>query len=199
MTPSIPEKIEAQTYTAFEGHRLLTHGPLEEVVLDVKRRLKAQPEVSVLVFSDTTGKQMDFDLRGSDKEVLQRLEIYRAPALPEAGTPSGPGRPKLGVVAREVSLLPRHWEWLSTQTGGASATLRRLIEEARKGGPVRDQHKQAQERTHKFMSSLAGDLPGYEEALRALYGRDRKRFLERIHGWPEDLRFHAAKLAEPAF
>src|SRR5262245_7018554 len=100
-----------QTYTAFENTRLIAHGSLEEVVLKVKKKIKNAPEASLLIFSDSTGKEMDFDFRGSEKEVLQRLQIY----LPNDTGPapqSGPGRPKLGVVAREVSLLPRHWEWL---------------------------------------------------------------------------------------
>ena len=119
--------MQSLSYTAFEGHRVLAAGGLEEVALKVRRRLKADASASILVFSDSTGKQMDLDLRGSEADLIDRLKIFVAAESPSS---SGPGRPKLGVVAREVSLLPRHWEWLATQSGGASATLRRLIEDA---------------------------------------------------------------------
>jgi hypothetical protein len=102
-------------------------------------------------------------------------------------------------MSREVSLLPRHWEWLATQTGGASATLRNLVEEAKKKSANGNQIKQAQERTYKFMSVIAGDFEGYEEALRALYKRDKKTFLAQIHGWPDDVKNHAVEIATPAF
>ncbi len=115
-----------QLFTAFDGYRLLAQGPLDDVVRQVKRATESSNTVEILVFSDLTGKQMDFDLTGSEKEVLRRLHIYRSPDVEPVA--SGPGRPRLGVMAREVSLLPRHWEWLSTQSGGASATLRRLVE-----------------------------------------------------------------------
>lgn len=186
-----------QTYTAFDGHKRLIQGSLDEVALKVKRRLKADPQSTILVFSDLTGKEMDFDLRGTDKDVLQRLEIYRSGK--ETAAPAGPGRPKLGVVAREVSLLPRHWEWLSTQSGGASATLRRLIDDARKTTSARDLLKQAQERTYKFMSVLGGNLPNYEDALRALYAKDKKKFRDHIADWPADVQEHAKALAGPVF
>lgn len=190
------ETTESQLYTAFDGQKKLIQGPLDEVVLGVKKRLKAEPSASILIFSDLTGKEMDFDLRGSEKEVLQRLQVYLAPNEKPA---SGPGRPKLGVVAREVSLLPRHWEWLSTQSGGASATLRRLIDEAKKQSSGREMLKQAQERTYKFMSTMAGNLPHYEEAIRALYAKDAKKFKEQIAKWPIDIRDHAKKMSEEVF
>lgn len=190
----------AQTYTAFEGHKQFAHGPLDEVVLKVKHKLKSAPETSVLVFSDETGKQMDFDLSGSDKDVLSRLKVYFSSGDKTSETAfAAPGRPKLGVVSREVSLLPRHWEWLSTQSGGASATIRRLIEEARKQPSGKEVIKQAQERTYKFLQSLAGDLPGYEEALRALFSKNKKEFDARIENWPRDIKKYAGKLAQPVF
>lgn len=186
-----------QSYTAFTGHRLLAHGPLEEVVLCAKERLRADASASILVFSDLTGKQMDFDLSGSEKEVLRKLQVY---LLPEGKTANaGPGRPKLGVVAREISLLPRHWEWLSTQSGGASATLRRLVEEAKKDSSGKERVKQAQERAHKFMSAIAGDLPLFEEALRALYAKDAKKFKSCLADWPADIKEHARRMAAPVF
>jgi len=190
---------QSATYTAFEGEKLLTRGPLDKVVLKVKQRIKTKTDAAVLVFSDLTGKEMDFDLRGSDQEVLHRLEVYRTPIPAKSIAPPGPGRPKLGVVAREISLLPRHWEWLATQTGGASATLRRLIEEARKNSASKDQPKQAQERTYQFMFSIAGNFTGYEEALRALYAKDSKKFSDLTRDWPKDIREHLKMLSLPVF
>jgi len=185
------------SYTAFEDHKILAAGRLEEVVLKVRRRLKASPSASILVFSDSTGKLMDFDLRGSEAELIDRLKIFVSTEEQSPASVCGPGRPKLGVVAREVSLLPRHWEWLATQSGGASAALRRLIEEARKRPSERELGRQAQERTYKFMTAIAGDLCNYEEALRALYASDKKRFQNLIREWPEDIREHSKKLAMP--
>lgn len=184
-----------QTYTAFAGHSKLANGELNEVVLEVKRQAECYPETVVLVFSDLTGKQMDFDLRGSKAEVLERLHIYR-PQAEVAVEQVGPGRPKLGVVSREISLLPRHWEWLATQSGGASATLRRLIEDAKKSSSAKNSIKQAQERTYKFLAAIAGDFPHYEEALRALFANDANAFAQRMSKWPQDIRHHAQKLSE---
>lgn len=191
-------KNQTLSYSAFNGSELLAQGDLSEVVLQVKRALKKNANSSILIFSDATGKEMDFDLSGSDKEVIQRLQIYISPT----DTPTnmtGPGRPKLGVVAREVSLLPRHWEWLSTQSGGASATLRRLIEDAKKNVSKKDIITQAQERTYKFMSAIAGNLTHYEEALRALYASDEKNFKDCIASWPADIKDHLKKLSKPVF
>lgn len=180
-------------YTAFDVFKIISTGPLSTVALDVKRYLKSNHEARILIFSDSSGKQMDLDLSGSEKNVLERLKIYKSPELSSA--PVGPGRPKLGVISREVSLLPRHWEWLSTQSGGASATLRRLIEDAKKSSSGREQIKNAQERVHQMMSAIAGNLTNYEEALRALYAKDKKRFLAFISDWPTDLRNYAKILS----
>jgi hypothetical protein len=186
----------SQSYTAFEGAKLLAQGPLDKVVLKVKKRLQSAGPAGVLVFADSTGKQMDFDLSGTDEQVLKRLEVY-LDAEPVSN--SGPGRPKLGVVSREISLLPRHWEWLSTQSGGTSAALRRLIDEARKTTSARDEVKRYQERTYKFLTAIAGDLPNYEEALRALFSKDEKKFKKLLTDWPRDIKSHALKLAVPVF
>lgn len=188
-----------QIYSAFEGHKKLAQGSLEDVVLKTKRRLKTDATASILIFSDLTGKEMDFDLRGTEKEILQRLQAFIV--VDDSAPPKhvGPGRPKLGVVAREVSLLPRHWEWLATQSGGASATLRRLVEGEMKNTSGREQTRAAQDRTYKFMSTLAGNLPRYEEALRALYAKDKKKFREQIADWPSDIKSHSLELSEGAF
>ena len=141
----------------------------------------------ILVFDDRTGKQVDFDLRGSPEEVLAR-------ALP----PAGPGRPRLGVVAREVTLLPRHWEWLAEQPGGASVTLRKLVEQARKTSAPADRARAAQDAAYRFASAMAGNEPGYEEAMRALYAGDAAAFDERTAVWPRDVRDHVRVLAADA-
>lgn len=190
--------MEALTrYAAFEGHRLLFHGPLAEVVTQVKRRLGRADNSAILVFSDATGRVMDFDFHGTEKDVLRRLEVFVADDEPKDSP--GPGRPKLGVISREVSLLPRHWEWLASQSGGASATLRRIVEEAKRKSLSSNSARAAQERTHQFMSAVAGDLRGYEEALRALYKKDERAFLTQIADWPGDVKRHVAGLAGTAF
>jgi hypothetical protein len=196
-------------YTAFDGRKLLCRGSLSQVVLKVKKKADQGKAADVLIFSDSTGKSMDFNFQGSESDVLKRLDVFVARASPAAivgndgeKSVAGPGRPKLGVMSREVSLLPRHWEWLATQSGGASATLRKLVEEARKKsqeGRGDNQVKIVQERAYKFMSILAGDLPGYEEALRALYRKDRKVFAAKVEDWPAGVRDHALELAGPAF
>lgn len=189
------------TYTAFEGHELLVKGLLNQVVTQVKRRLDSSRSSSILIFSDATGKEMDFNFQGSEADVLKRIEVYVNTAESSRNTNSqGPGRPRLGVISREVSLLPRHWEWLANQPGGASAALRRLVEDAKKNtlseeGGV----KGAQERAYRFMSVLAGNFEGYEEALRALYRRDKKAFLQNSKSWPKDVREHTLKLGKTVF
>lgn len=110
----------------------------------------------------------------------------------------GPGRPKLGVVAREVTLLPRHWQWLSSQPEGASVVLRKLVEEARRANAGKDGVRRSQEAANRFMSVMAGDAPGFEEAARALFAGDAERFDQRVEGWPADLRDHAGTLARVA-
>lgn len=185
------------TYTAFEGATRLFRGTFHEVVLKVKERMGRAENSSVLIFSDDTGKTMDFNFQGSVKDALRRLEIYVSKQ--ENRPISGPGRPRLGVMSREVSLLPRHWEWLANQPGGASATIRKLIDEARKRSATHISVKQAQERAYRFMSVIAGDMKGYEEALRALYKADRKNLLFHMQHWTVDVRSHVLELAKPVF
>ncbi len=160
------------TYTAFDENKLIFQGSLSEVVLKIKKRLGRAENSSVLIFSDATGKAIDFNFQGSEKDILKRLEVFVSEEMPNSC--AGPGRPKLGVMSREISLLPRHWEWLANQSGGASATLRHLVDEAKKKSVGGISVKQAQERTYKFMSVIAGDLSGFEEALRSLYKKEEK-------------------------
>jgi hypothetical protein len=181
--------MQNDTYTAFQGHRLLVQGPLGEVLRQAKPCLDAGE--NLLIFEDRTGKQVDFDVRGTEEEMLAR-------EAPEAPRP-GPGRPRLGVTAREVTLLPRHWQWLDEQRGGASATLRRLVDEARKGDDQRFRAGQAAEAAGRFLTAIAGDHPHFEDVTRALYAADRPRFTALMADWPTDVRTHALTLAYDAF
>ncbi|MBC7467452.1 MAG: DUF2239 family protein [Bdellovibrio sp.] len=187
----------SHTYSAFQGSALLFRGELQDVVLNIKKHLGRSENSSVLILSDATGKTLDFSFQGSQQDVLKRLEMYKHTDDPVE--PSGPGRPKLGVISREISLLPRHWEWLATQSGGASATLRLLVEEARKKSSNINTTKQLQERAYQVMSVLAGDLQGYEEALRALYKKDGKAFVTQVKGWPKDIQKYLSELTKPVF
>lgn len=185
------------TYTAFDENKLIFQGPLSEVVLKIKKRLGRAENSSILIFSGATGKTIDFNFQGSEKDILKRLEVFVSEEMPISY--AGPGRPKLGVMSREISLLPRHWEWLANQSGGASATLRHLVDEAKKKSVGGISIKQAQERTYKFISVIAGDLSGYEEALRLLYKKEEKKFLAQIEHWPQDVKRHTAELAKFVF
>jgi hypothetical protein len=179
-----------KTYAAFEGTDLFASGDREKVLTALKSREDRGARSLLLIFDDQTGKQVDFDLRGTLAEVLDR---YRETSA------RGPGRPKLGVVAREISLLPRHWEWLEEQPSGASAAIRRLVDEARKREPQEQDARLAIAATGRFLSVMAGNLPGYEEASRALYARDRKRFNELTREWPKDIRLHAQRQIRNVF
>jgi hypothetical protein len=180
--------------SAFDGARLIAVGPLKEVALAVKAALAAGAAGPVLTFGDADGAVVDLDLRGSDAEIVARLGANED----EASSPRGRGRPKLGVVAREVTLAPRHWEWLAAQSGGASAALRRLVEEARRSSGAKDSARAGQEAAYRFMAAMAGDLPGFEEATRALFAKDRARFERLVASWPDDVGAYATRLAEPA-
>jgi uncharacterized protein len=187
------------TFTAFEGARRLASGPLDDVALAIKRALH-QASAPIAIFDDSTGRSIDLDLRGSDADVVARLarnpeQGKTSEAIAATSEPRGRGRPKLGVVAREVTLLPRHWEWLNTQPGGASVALRKLVEQARRTTGDADRARAAREAAYHFMSAMAGNLPGFEEATRALFADDRRRMAGHIATWPADIRDHVVKLA----
>jgi hypothetical protein len=193
MIDSVP-----QVFTAFMGDQRLVSGPLAEVALAVLKASKSPATEPIVIFDDANGRPIDLDLRGTERDIVARLPQpasnpeTAADDLPE---PRGRGRPKLGVIAREVTLLPRHWEWLGTQPGGASVALRKLVEEARRASGDRDRSRAARDAAYHFMSVMAGNLPGFEEASRALFADDRRRFVELIAGWPGDIRDHIVKLA----
>lgn len=192
----------SRSYTSFDGHRRIATGALQTNVLAVKRARESGAVGPILIFDDATGRSVDVDTRGSDEAVMARLD---AAALAESGhadhdapEPAGPrgrGRPKLGVVSREVTLLPRHWEWLAGQPGGASVALRKLVEDARRAHGEKDRVRMAHERAYHFMQTIAGDLPGFEEATRALFAHEPSRVRNLIAAWPCDVRDHAMRLA----
>ena len=182
----------APTCTAFLGHRLIASGTRTDVALAVKRIFDTDSAQALLVFDDQTGRPIEFDLRGSEEDVLARLQ-------PAPATPRGPGRPKLGVTAREVTLLPRHWDWLATQPGGASAVLRRLVEQSIREGGAAQRAREAAESVDRFMLAMTGNLAGHEEASRAFWRGERKRFDQLIRTWPHDVREHLRRLAAIAW
>ena len=179
--------------TAFAGSKRIASGDLRSVALAAKAVWDREKWAQVLIFDDVTSNLIEVDFRGSPEDVGRRL----AEEVPVE--PRKPGRPKLGVVAREVTLLPRHWEWLASQPGGASVALRKLVEQARPTNQGRDQRRRAQEAAYRFLSAMAGNEPGFEEATRALFAGNRERFDEMVEAWPADVREHAKKLASVAF
>ena len=164
---------------AFDGHHLIATGGLPDVARAVKCAEKNGFAGPLRLFDATTSEPIELDLRDS------------AESAPLVDAPRGPGRPRLGVVAREVTLLPRHWDWLATQPGGASAALRRLVEQGRVANAGRDRLRLAQEHAYRFMSALLGDQRGFEEATRALFAGDALRFATLSESWPNDTRDHA--------
>ncbi len=188
--------------TAFLGSRRIASGEMAKVVMQVKEIIDRGEEELILIFDDLTSEVIEVDFRGTINEVLKRLEKPAAeggsPATPvnaDQNVPRGPGRPKLGVVSREVTLLPRHWDWLNSQPGGASVALRKLVDEARRSYSDRDKVRHSQNAGYKFMSAMAGNLAGFEEATRALFSGDSERFDSLVASWPTDVRDHAQKIS----
>ena len=197
--------------TAFAGPRRIAAGPLSAVARAVREAVGAGEQDAMLIFDDATSRVVDVDLRGTPDDVAARYgaasngSAGASPSATNAGdgspyrdslTPRGRGRPRLGVVAREVTLLPRHWDWLAAQPGGASAAVRRLVDSARQASTDKDRARAAKESAYRFMSAMAGNEPGFEEATRALFANNRERFAEMTEQWPRDVRDHARMLAE---
>ena len=188
--------------TAFAGNRQIATGSLSEVAAATKQVVDQGEGDAVLVFDDTTSEPLELDLRGSLEDVQRRYAVTTAPSPAESG-PSpparrGPGRPRLGVVSKEVTLLPRHWAWLGAQPGGASATLRRLVQGARKEGAQGDRARRSQDAAYRFMYAMVGNERGFEEACRALFAGDAERFHAESESWPPDLRDYGRRLADDA-
>ncbi|SDU16594.1 hypothetical protein SAMN05444156_2359 [Verrucomicrobium sp. GAS474] len=185
------------TFTAFLGHRRIGTGSLRAVATAIKETHLEEEGIPVLIFDDEECQPVELDLRGTLAEVLERLpqeEAALAEPLPVAAP--GPGRPKLGVVAREVTLLPRHWEWLARQPGGTSVALRKLVEQARHASEEPDRLWRAQEATYRFLSAVAGNLPGFEEASRAFFAKDKTALERHCAAWPKDVSDHTLHLAK---
>lgn len=186
-----------QTFAAFAGDQLIAIGNIETVIQKTKERLDQGESRGILIFEDQSGKQIDFCFQGTMENVLSRLSAhpFLAATVSKDRVPTGPGRPKLGVVCREVSLLPRHWDWLEHQPNGISAALRRLVDEARKQEPGSERARVAREAAGRFMWSMAGNLPDFEEASRALHACEFERLEHLIRDWPQDIRDHLLCLA----
>ena len=190
----------SQRCTAFAGHDRIASGELLHVAMKAKQAYDADPARPVRVFDDADGKAVELPLELSAAEFLRLLSQPELPPPARREAPARkPGRPRLGVVPREVTLLPRHWDWLAAQPGGASITLRRLVDAARKVSVEDDARRAAQETAYRFMQAMAGDLPAYEEAIRALFAGDFGGFEGHVAHWPDDVREHAALLAADAF
>jgi len=193
------------SFIAFAGSQQVACGGLLHVALKAQEVTQADCREAVLIFEETTSRAVELDLRGSPEELTERLAVEAAEtaqpdevALPYEPARK-PGRPKLGVVPREVTLLPRHWDWLATQPGGASVALRKLVEVARRANQDKDRLRLAREAAYRFMSAMAGNEPGFEEAARALFGGDLERFAKLVEPWPIDVGNHAKRLAARAF
>ncbi|MBN8649246.1 MAG: DUF2239 family protein [Caulobacterales bacterium] len=188
-----------QQASAFIGHKLLKTGPLIEVVLAMKEEAAKDKFAQILCILDETGSMVDFDLSGTNEQVIAKLLANNAPKAIDkkedeiTHTPKS-GRPKLGVTAKEVTLLPRHWEWLAAQRGGVSATLRRLVELAAKESISIEARKNAQNSTYSFLQNIAGDFENYEEVLRAIFADDFEKMRKLMQNWPKDIRNYAQKL-----
>jgi uncharacterized protein len=188
-------------YTAFAGTRQIASGYLRDVtykavVANIKFDL-----AQTLIFDDLTGETIDVDLREMPEgpsrlsSAIETVATHDSEPALSNGVARGPGRPKLGVVAREVTLLPRHWDWLASQPGGASVALRKLVEAAKRENQGRDRLRLAREAAYRFISAMAGNEPGFEEASRALFAGNQERFAKLVEPWPIDVRYYATKLA----
>jgi hypothetical protein len=192
----------SKTFTAFAGNQLIAAGDLSSVVFEARAAALADHSLPVLIFDDVTSQLIEVNLQGKPEDLEVRIAQVES-SMPPVSEPEaplqgvrGPGRPKLGVVAREVTLLPRHWDWLATQPGGASVALRKLVEDARRANQGKDRLRAAQEAAYRFMTTMGGNEPGFEEASRALFAGGRSRFERWVERWPTDVAAHARRLAE---
>ncbi len=191
------EKDREPQWIAFLGARRIASGPRGAVALKAKAAFDRGPEEPLLIFDLNSSRTVEIDFRGTPADVERRLsqDQEAAPSVERRG----PGRPRLGVVGREVTLLPRHWDWLDEQPGGASVALRKLVETARRDLREKDQARASQDSAYRFMSVMAGNCPGFEEAARALFAGQAEQLVQETKRWPKDIREHARKLAAAAF
>ena len=188
-------------WVAFGDKQLVASGPPGQVAEQLTAFAATHPGVWLQVFDDASSQPVDLDPRDPSSSVrrLPPGEVRVAGAAedePPRGAARGPGRPKLGVVAREVTLLPRHWDWLTAQPGGASVALRKLVEQALRERRDSERARLATEAAYRFMHAMAGDEPGFEEASRALFANDPAGALAHMARWPRDVRAHAARLVQ---
>ncbi|QDQ28981.1 DUF2239 family protein [Chitinimonas arctica] len=190
---------------AFSGNKRIAQGSVAEVARTLKCEIDHQPDQTLLVFNALTSEPIELDLQGSLATVQAR---YQAEAGTSDGAaadeapaeaPRSAGRPKLGVVPREVTLLPRHWEWLSGQPGGASVALRKLVEQALRSAAAADRARQLRDAAYRFMHAIAGNEVGFEAASRALFSANKPDFHAAIHDWPADIHAHTKQLADALF
>jgi len=197
---------EIRLCTAFDGNRNIASGNLLQVATKVKGMIDDDEVGSVLIFEDSSSEIVEVDFRGVLEDVLKSVgnpagtaDSMVVSVNNESGVQRAPGRPKLGVIPREVTLLPRHWDWLNSQPGGASVALRKLVEEARRLRSDRDKVRYSQEVTYRFMHAMAGNFSGFEEATRALFAENSEKFNEIVALWPDDIGQHVYKLSSNAF
>jgi hypothetical protein len=182
---------------AFAGDRRIASGDIRAVALKVKKVLDKGEDSPIFIFDGHSSEPVEIDFRGTIADLERRLTKKAGVPDPPPGN-RGPGRPKLGVVGREITLLPRHWDWLDEQPGGASVALRKLVEAAKRANREKDRARRSQEAAHRFMTAMAGNLRGFEEASRAFYRGDQDCFKALSRLWPRDIRDHARKLVAVA-
>lgn len=177
----------ANRYTAFRGDtRIIT-----DSLFNVALALQKQSEMNVLVFNDQTGQQIDLDLSGSEDDLKQRYtEVEYVKKV---------GRPKLGVISREITLQQKHWNWLDQQSSSASAVIRKLIDKELNDPSSESNIMLAKQAIDHFMLAMLGNMPNYEEATRALYQGNKSHFLALIHNYPKDLKVYLELKAQTAF
>lgn len=193
------------SFTSFNGCKRIAFGNLETNALAVKRAIESGSSCSILTFNDDTGCALVLDTRGTDAETLVRLnqespsqEVMESESV-EVDQSSflqrGRGRKKLGVIAREITLLTRHRDWLLAQPGGVSVALRKLVEAAKKDTATSQVKRRSQERAYQFMSAMASYVTSLEESRRALFAGDFTKFLQLTAEWPSDVQDYALGLA----
>ncbi|MCC2615272.1 DUF2239 family protein [Aestuariibacter halophilus] len=165
-------------YIAIYEKQLIARGDIIHVIRAIKARNQF---IEPYLYEVNTCQRIDIDWYGSADEVIAKLPNTLAP------TPAKRGRPKLGVTSKEVTLLPRHWQWLSKQRGGASTTLRRLVDQAINNMSAKEQLHMLQSQLYNLMTVMA-DEAGFEEASRALYRADNEAFQRAIQTWPDEIK-----------
>lgn len=108
------EPIRYPTFVAFSSGVCIARGSLPMVAVEVKRATDAGAPRAIQVFDAETSEPLDLDLSGTIDDVERRHQVDNASMHgqqpDDAGRPRpARGRPRLGVVSREVTLLPRHW------------------------------------------------------------------------------------------